>query len=53
VLAAEGPAFSETLNKVSSLLTQTAMEQMNSAVSIDKQAPASVAAQFLAANGLR
>ena len=52
VLAAEGPAFSETLNKVSSLLTIKAIQQMNAAVSIDKQTPASVAQQFLHANGL-
>ena len=52
VLAAEGPAFVETLNKVSSLLTIKAIQQMNAAVSIDKQTPASVAQQFLHANGL-
>ncbi len=52
VLAAEGPAFAETLNKVSALLTIKAIQQMNAAVSIDKQAATNVAAQFLAANGL-
>jgi osmoprotectant transport system substrate-binding protein len=52
VLAAEGPAFAETLNKVSALLTTPAIQQMNKAVSIDKQSAASVAKQFLAANGL-
>ncbi|HUB73398.1 MAG TPA: glycine betaine ABC transporter substrate-binding protein [Solirubrobacteraceae bacterium] len=52
VLAAEGPAFQATLNKVSSLLTIKAIQQMNAAVSLDKQAPAGVAHQFLAANGL-
>jgi len=52
VLAAEGPAFEQTLNKVSSLLTIKAIQQMNAAVSLDKQAPAAVARQFLAANGL-
>ena len=52
VLAAEGPAFAETLNKVSSLLTIKAIQQMNSAVSIDKQTASSVAQQFLHANGL-
>jgi len=52
VLAAEGPAFAETLNKVSSLLTIKAMQQMNAAVSIDKQSAETVAAQFLHANGL-
>jgi osmoprotectant transport system substrate-binding protein len=52
VLAAEGPAFAEALNKVSALLTIPAIQQMNKAVSIDKQSASSVAKQFLAANGL-
>jgi osmoprotectant transport system substrate-binding protein len=52
VLAAEGPAFGETLNKVSALLTLKAIQQMNAAVSIDKKTPSSVAQQFLSANGL-
>ena len=52
VLAAEGPAFGETLDKVSSLLTIKAIQQMNAAVNVEKQTPASVAQQFLHANGL-
>jgi osmoprotectant transport system substrate-binding protein len=52
VLAAEGPVFAETMNKVSSLLTIQAIQQMNKAVSIEKQSPESVAKQFLTANGL-
>jgi osmoprotectant transport system substrate-binding protein len=52
VLDAEGPAFAETINKVSALLTIPAIQQMNKAVSIDKQSASSVAAQFLKANGL-
>jgi osmoprotectant transport system substrate-binding protein len=52
VVAAEGPAFTQTLNKVSALLTINAIQQMNAAVSIDKQSAASVAAKFLKANGL-
>jgi osmoprotectant transport system substrate-binding protein len=52
VLAAEGPEFKETLNKVSGLLTFQAIQQMNAAVSIDKQSAASVAQKFLQANGL-
>jgi osmoprotectant transport system substrate-binding protein len=52
VLSAEGPAFAETLNKVSALLTTQAIQQMNKAVSIDKQSASSVAKQFLSANGL-
>ena len=52
VLSAEGPAFAETLNKVSALLTIPAIQQMNKAVSIDKQSAATVAEQFLKANSL-
>jgi osmoprotectant transport system substrate-binding protein len=52
VLAAEGPAFAQTLNKVSALLTIPAIQQMNAAVSLDKQSAASVAQKFLQANGL-
>jgi osmoprotectant transport system substrate-binding protein len=52
VVAAEGPAFAQTLNKVSALLTINAIQQMNAAVSIDKQSAASVAATFLKDNGL-
>jgi osmoprotectant transport system substrate-binding protein len=52
VISAEGPAFAETLNKVSALLTTQAIQQMNKAVSIDKQSASSVAKQFLSANGL-
>jgi osmoprotectant transport system substrate-binding protein len=52
VLSAEGPAFAETLNKVSALLTIQAVQQMNKAVSVEKQAAATVAKQFLQANGL-
>jgi osmoprotectant transport system substrate-binding protein len=52
VLTAEGPAFAETINKVSALLTIHAIQQMNAAVSIDKQSASSVAGQFLSANGL-
>jgi osmoprotectant transport system substrate-binding protein len=52
VLAAEGTAFAQTLNKVSSLLSIKAIQQMNAAVSIDKQSATSVASQFLKANGL-
>jgi osmoprotectant transport system substrate-binding protein len=52
VLAAEGPAFSGTLDKVSALLTFKAIQQMNAAVTLDKQSATSVAQQFLHANGL-
>src|SRR5213083_249867 len=52
VLKAQGPAFAQTLNSVSSKLTAEAMQRMNAAVDIDKRKPAAVAKAFLAANGL-
>jgi osmoprotectant transport system substrate-binding protein len=52
VITAQGPAFGETLNAVSAKLTTEAMQKMNAAVDLDKQKPASVAKQFLQANGL-
>ncbi|HEY5319030.1 MAG TPA: glycine betaine ABC transporter substrate-binding protein [Solirubrobacteraceae bacterium] len=52
VIAAEGPQFAATLNAVSALLTLPAMQKMNAAVILDKQSPATVAAEFLKANGL-
>jgi osmoprotectant transport system substrate-binding protein len=53
LLTAEGPAFAQTLNAVSSKLTLEAMRKMNAAVDLDKQSPAKVADQFLMANGLK
>jgi osmoprotectant transport system substrate-binding protein len=52
VLTSEGPAFTQTINKVSALLTIPAIQRMNAAVAIDQQSPATVAHTFLAANGL-
>jgi osmoprotectant transport system substrate-binding protein len=52
VLAAEGPAFADTVNKVSALLTLPAIQKMNAAVALEQQSPADVAHTFLAANGL-
>jgi osmoprotectant transport system substrate-binding protein len=52
VLKAEGPAFEDTLNKVSALLTLDAIRKMNAAVALDQQSPASVAHKFLEANHL-
>ncbi len=52
VLQAEGPAFAQTLNAVSSKLTLPAIRSMNAAVDLDKRDPATVAATFLKANGL-
>ncbi len=51
-LTKEGPAFAQTINALSAKLTTKAMQQMNGAVDLDKQSPASVAKQFLQANGL-
>lgn len=52
VLAAQGPAFQETIEAVDAKLTTEAMQQMNAAVDIDKQSPADVAEKFLSANDL-
>jgi Substrate binding domain of ABC-type glycine betaine transport system/ABC transporter len=52
VLTAEGPAFAQTINKVSALLTIPAIQKMNAAVALDQQSPSAVAHQFLQANGL-
>jgi osmoprotectant transport system substrate-binding protein len=50
VLAKEGPAFEQTLNAVSKLLTTDAIVAMNKAVQIDQQDPGAVAKAFLQAN---
>ena len=44
--------FMGVINEVNALLTNEAMTRMNAAVDIDKQEPADVANEFLAANGL-
>ena len=49
---AAGPAYAETVDAVSAKLTTEAMQKMNAAIDLDKQKPASVAKQFLQANGL-
>ena len=51
-LAAEGPAFASTLNKVSALLTTSAIVALNKAVQIDQKDPGVVAEAFLKANHL-
>ncbi|MGI8753200.1 MAG: glycine betaine ABC transporter substrate-binding protein [Acidimicrobiales bacterium] len=53
VLAAEGPAFQQTLNAVSAKLTDQAIQIMNEAVGVNQQDAATVAGQFLTANGLK
>ena len=52
VLQAEGPAFAETINRVSALLSLQAIRQLNAAVDLSGEDPAAVAQQFLVANGL-
>ena len=47
-----GQAFGDVIASVNKLLTNDAMQSMNSAVDIDKKEPRAVAAQFLRANGL-
>ena len=48
VLKAEGPAFTQTLNAVSSHLTLAVMQQLNADVVLDNLSPAAAAHQFLA-----
>jgi osmoprotectant transport system substrate-binding protein len=52
VLDAEGTAFASTVNKVSALLTLSAMRQLNAAVDLSHEDPAIAAHQFLLAHGL-
>jgi osmoprotectant transport system substrate-binding protein len=51
-LDAEGPAFEATINRVSALLTLPTMRELNSAVAVSGQDPATVAQQFLQSRGL-
>jgi osmoprotectant transport system substrate-binding protein len=51
-LDAMGPEFQDTVNAVTSKLSNEALQKMNGAVDLDKQKPAAVAKQFLQANGL-
>jgi osmoprotectant transport system substrate-binding protein len=52
VLQAEGPAFADTINRVSALLSLQAIRQLNAAVDLSGEDPAAVAQQFLVAHGL-
>jgi osmoprotectant transport system substrate-binding protein len=49
---AEGPAFGATINRVSALLTTGVMRQLNAAVDVSGQNPATVAQQFLETHGV-
>jgi osmoprotectant transport system substrate-binding protein len=51
-LDAEGPVFSATVNAVSALLTLSAMRELNSSVVVSGDDPATVAQEFLQAQGL-
>jgi glycine betaine/choline ABC-type transport system substrate-binding protein len=51
-LAAEGPAFAQTINKVSALLTTSTMRELNLLVDVAHQDPTTVAQQFLTTHGL-
>jgi osmoprotectant transport system substrate-binding protein len=51
-LDAEGPAFQATINRVSALLTLSAMRELNSAAAVSGQDPATVAQQFLQSRGI-
>jgi osmoprotectant transport system substrate-binding protein len=52
VLALEGPAFATTINAVTALLTTSVIRELNADVDLYGQDPATVAAEFLAENGL-
>jgi osmoprotectant transport system substrate-binding protein len=51
-LTAEGPAFTETIDRVNALLTTQTMRQLNLLASIGGQSPSDIATQFLKTHGL-
>jgi osmoprotectant transport system substrate-binding protein len=51
-LDAEGPVFTATINRVSSLLSLDAMRELNAEVVLYQEDPATVAQQFLQSEGL-
>jgi osmoprotectant transport system substrate-binding protein len=53
VLDVEGPAFGDTLNAVSKVLTTRVMRQMNASVALRGESPTTVADQFLRAHHLK
>jgi osmoprotectant transport system substrate-binding protein len=52
MLAEEGPGFSQTINKVSALLTLSVIRELNAQVDLAGETPAGVASRFLADHGL-
>jgi osmoprotectant transport system substrate-binding protein len=52
VLDAQGPAFAATVNRVSALLTVSAIRELNAAVDISGQDAATVAQRFLVDHGV-
>jgi glycine betaine/choline ABC-type transport system substrate-binding protein len=50
VLLAEGPAFAATIDEVDSLLSITAIRELNAEVDLYGQDPAAVAKRFLQAH---
>ena len=53
LVSENGAKFTDTVNKVTSLLTVKAMAALNKAVTVDKRSPARVAGAFLTANDLK
>ncbi len=51
-LTQEGPAFANTINRISALLTTPVMRELNQAVDIAGQDPATVAKEFLETHGV-
>jgi osmoprotectant transport system substrate-binding protein len=52
VLEEEGPAFADTVNRVSALLTLPAIRALNASVDLAGVDPASAARRFLVTHGL-
>jgi len=51
-IAAEGPAFAATINRVDALLSTSAMRGLNAEVQLGRHTPQTVAVEFLEGNGL-
>lgn len=51
-LAKEGPVFAATIDRISAVLTTPVMRQLNQAVDVSGQDPATVAKRFLETHGL-